>query len=160
MFLRALFAFLAVPVSVTGLLPFVLCLYDPFKGQGHLYGLIFSGIGIIILLWCVHDFYVIGKGTLAPWDPPKKLVTVGLYRYVRNPMYVGVFFILSGWITLTASPFIGSFTLFLLFGFYLRVKFYEEPWAELNFGSEWLTYKKNVPRWLPQFKAYTPETHS
>jgi len=157
MFFRALLAFLMVPVVVTGVVPFMLAANDPYKGAGNLSGLLLIGIGLTILLWCVRDFYVSGKGTLAPWDPPKKLVTVGLYRYVRNPMYVGVVFILSGWAVVTASPIILGFTLFLFMAFYLRVKTHEEPWAEANFGAEWLAYKSNVPRWLPQLKAYKPE---
>jgi protein-S-isoprenylcysteine O-methyltransferase Ste14 len=156
MFLRALLAFLMVPVVVTGIMPFILSLYDPYKGQGNLSGLIPLAVGLVILLWCVRDFYVSGKGTLAPWDPPKHLVTVGLYRYVRNPMYVGVLFILLGWTISTASPLIFGFTLFLFIAFYLRVKTHEEPWAEKMFGTEWEKYKNNVPRWLPQTKGYYP----
>jgi len=75
MFLRALLAFLMVPVVVTGIVPFILSLYDPYKGQGNLSGLAVLAIGLVILLWCVRDFYISGKGTLAPWDPPKHLVT-------------------------------------------------------------------------------------
>ena len=52
--------------------------------------------GVVILLWCVRDFYVAGKGTLAPWDPPKHLVVIGLYRFVRNPMYLAVLAIIVG----------------------------------------------------------------
>lgn len=159
MFLRALLAFLMVPVVVAGIVPYNLSLHDPYKAHGSLLGLLLLGFGLSILLWCVRDFYVSGKGTLAPWDPPKNLVTVGLYRHVRNPMYVGVIFILSGWVVITASPIILGFTLFLSCAFYLRVKTHEEPWAEKNFSSEWLTYKENVPRWLPQLKGYHPKNN-
>ncbi len=154
MFFRALLAFLMVPVVVTGVVPFMLSQYDPFQGQTNLSGLLVISFGLLILLWCVRDFYVAGKGTLAPWDPPKKLVTIGLYKYVRNPMYIGVLFILSGWIITTASPFIFGFTVALFTAFYFRVKMHEEPWAEKMFGTEWLNYKNNVPSWLPQAKAY------
>lgn len=157
MFLRALFAFLMVPVIVAGIVPYNLSLHDPYKSDGSLLGLIILGFGLSILLWCVRDFYVSGKGTLAPWDPPKNLVTVGLYRHVRNPMYVGVIFILLGWVVIRASPLVLGFTLLLSFVFYLRVKTHEEPWAEKHFSSEWLIYKNNVPRWLPQLKAYHPK---
>ncbi len=156
MLLRALLAFLMIPVVVTGIVPFILSIYDPYKGQGNLSGLVILSFGLVILLCCVRDFYVSGKGTLAPWDPPKHLVTVGLYRYVRNPMYVGVFFILLGWAISTASPLIFGFTVCLFIGFYFRVKTHEEPWAEKMFGAEWQQYKSHVPRWLPQTKAYYP----
>ena len=156
MFLRALLAFLVLPGMAAGVVPLVVSLFDPFKGDGNLFGLVMLGIGLSILLWCVRDFYMSGKGTLAPWDPPKKLVIVGLYRYVRNPMYVGVLFILLGWIIVTASPMVFGFTLILSFAFHIRVITSEEPWAEVTFGNEWLDYKDNVPRWLPRFRGYCP----
>jgi len=157
MFLRALLAFLMVPVVVAGIVPFLLASYDPFKTNGSLSGLPILCTGLFILLWCVRDFYVSGKGTLAPWDPPKKLVTVGLYRYVRNPMYVGVLFILSGWVIITASPIVLGFSIFMFTAFYFRVKIHEEPWAERTFAQEWFEYKQHVPRWLPQLKGYYPD---
>lgn len=156
MFPRAFFAFVALPGMAAGVVPLVLFLCDPFKGDGNLSGVVMLGIGLSILLWCVRDFYVSGKGTLAPWDPPKKLVIVGLYRYVRNPMYVGVLFMLLGWIIVTASPMVFGFTLILSLAFHIRVITSEEPWAEMTFGSEWLDYKNNVPRWLPRLGGYYP----
>ena len=157
MLLRALLAFLMVPVVVTGAVPLILASYDPYKGQGHFSGAYLLAIGLFILLWCVRDFYISGKGTLAPWDPPKHLVTIGLYRYVRNPMYGGVLFILCGWIIVTASPIILGFTVFMLLAFYFRVQSHEEPWAEQHFKIAWLNYKNNVPRWVPQLRGYYPE---
>lgn len=77
-----------------------------------------------------------------------------LKAHVRNPMYVGVLFILLGWIIVTASPMIFGFTLILSLAFHIRVVVSEEPWAEMTFGSEWLDYKNNVPRWLPRLKGY------
>lgn len=157
MFLRALLAFLMIPVIVAGIVPFTIALYDPYKGAGNLSGTLFLSIGLAILLWCVRDFYVAGKGTLAPWDPPKHLVTVGLYRYVRNPMYVGVILILFGWAIVTGSPMVAGFSLFMSTAFYFRVKIHEEPWAERTFAAEWQNYKANAPRWFPQFKGYNPD---
>ena len=73
-----------------GLLPWVLLPNDRWRTGGTLFGWPVLVFGVCILLWCVRDFYVFGKGTLAPWDPPKTLVVVGLYRFLRNPMYLGV----------------------------------------------------------------------
>ncbi len=152
MFLRALFAFLMVPCLVAGIIPYIMSIYDPFKTEGNLWGFFIFALGWSILLCCVRDFYVSGKGTLAPWDPPKNLVTIGLYQYVRNPMYISVIFILSGWIVITASPIVFGFTLLLATAFHFRVKLHEEPWAENSFQSEWESYKNHVPRWLPHLK--------
>jgi len=156
MFLRSFLAFLVLPGMAAGVVPLVLSLFDPFKGDGNLFGLVMLGIGLSILLWCVRDFYMSGKGTLAPWDPPKNLVIVGLYRYLRNPMYVGVLFILLGWTIVTASPMVFGFTLILSLAFHIRVVTSEEPWAEMTFCYEWLDYKDNVPRWLPRLRGYYP----
>ncbi len=154
MLIRAMFAFLMLPVIVTGIIPYILYQHDPFKIDGCLYGLIPLGFGTSILLICVKDFYVSGKGTLAPWDPPKLIVTNGLYKYVRNPMYISVFFILLGWIILSGSVFISAFTIILSTIFYFRVKLHEEPWMEKRYGNDWLNYKNNTPSWLPKIFNY------
>ena len=107
-------------------------------------------LGLVVLLWCVRDFYVSGRGTLAPWDPPKNLVVVGLYRHVRNPMYVGVLTLVAGWSILLASPVLALYTVVLAIGFHIRVTASEEPWLQSRFGNEWARYSVNVRRWLPR----------
>jgi protein-S-isoprenylcysteine O-methyltransferase Ste14 len=101
-----------------------------------------------------------GRGTLAPWNPTQKLVTDGVYRYVRNPMISGVLFILIG-----ETIFFGSWLLFiwaLIFGigntFYLRLS--EEPGLVRRFGEEYLVYRRNVPMWIPRLKPWNRETGS
>src|SRR5205085_8315852 len=91
---RAVLAFLALPGTVAFLIPGLLLPHGPFV---EVLGLIPLGLGIVLLLWCVRDFYVAGKGTLAPWSPPRHLVVRGLYRYSRNPMYIAVVIVLWGW---------------------------------------------------------------
>ena len=85
MFWRALAAFLVLPglVGIAG--PAALSALDPWRGGTLWLGLAPMAIGFALLIWCVRDFYVAGKGTLAPWDPPKRKVVVGLYRFVRKP---------------------------------------------------------------------------
>jgi protein-S-isoprenylcysteine O-methyltransferase Ste14 len=109
-------------------------------------------LGISIVLWCVRDFYVIGKGTLAPWDPPRKLVVVGLYKLLRNPMYVGVLGFLAGWTLLAGSPVLAVYTLVVALAFHLRVVLYEEPTLARLFVNEWAQYRKKVNRWIPTFR--------
>ncbi|HET9132385.1 MAG TPA: methyltransferase, partial [Terriglobia bacterium] len=97
LFARALLAFLILPAFFGGLLPWWVRSLDSTRGSGSIFGWPFMILGLAILLMCVWDFYRVGKGTLAPWDPPKKLVIVGLFRFVRNPMYVGLLTWLAGW---------------------------------------------------------------
>jgi len=90
MFARALLAFLALPGIVAIVVPVTWLWASSHTRLVHPLGLVFLLVGFVALLWCVRDFYVSGKGTLAPWAPPTDLVDVGLYRYTRNPMYVAV----------------------------------------------------------------------
>src|SRR6186997_2068214 len=101
---RALFAFLALPGVVAIALPAWFAA-SALRGGGRFFvvGLLPLFAGLVLLLWCVRDFYVAGKGTLAPWSPPRHLVTIGLYRFSRNPMYVAVALMLAGWALAFAS---------------------------------------------------------
>src|SRR5687767_5715269 len=104
--------------------------------------------GLVLLLWCVRDFYVAGKGTLAPWTPPLHLVQVGLYRFSRNPMYVAVLLMLVGWAVGFRTRSLWSYALLMAVVFYLRVVFFEEPWLARTHGDDFARYKARVPRWL------------
>jgi hypothetical protein len=104
--------------------------------------------GVAVLLWCVWAFYASGKGTLAPWSPPIRLVTTGLYRWSRNPMYVGVLLILAGWALSFASTALAIYALAVALAFHLRVVFGEEPWLARTHGEAWRVYVKQVPRWF------------
>src|SRR3954470_9719937 len=95
---RAILAFVALPGMVAILVPAGIAASSlRAGGRFHAPGLLPLAGGFILLLWCVRDFYVAGRGTLAPWAPPRHLVTVGLYRYSRNPMYIAVSLMLLGW---------------------------------------------------------------
>ena len=145
---RALFAFLALPGMVAFIIPLWMAPRQPGAGPVHWLGIPVLLAGIVVLLWCVRDFYVAGRGTLAPWSPPKKLVTVGLYRVSRNPMYVGVLTILFGWALWFMSSGLLIYALIFVVGFHLRVISFEEPWAARTFGEEWSQYKARVRRWF------------
>src|SRR5881628_2833001 len=107
LFLRALVSFLVLPGTVAGLIPGWIVSTDRGRGHGLLPGAVPLAIGVVLLLWCVRDFYVSGRGTLAPWDPPTRLVVVGLYRFVRNPMYLAVLTLVAGWSLAFGSVWLG-----------------------------------------------------
>lgn len=144
-FWQALAAFLALPGVVAFLVPWLL---RPDRGPVHASGWIVLGIGLGLLLWCVRDFYVAGKGTLAPWAPPTRLVVVGLYRFTRNPMYVAVLMILAGWAWMYGSLGLWIYFAIVAVAFHFRVILSEEPWLARTFGEEWLEYRSRVPRWF------------
>lgn len=110
--------------------------------------------GLVLFSWCVGLFAQVGHGTLAPWDPTRKLVAVGPYRYVRNPMIGGVFAVLLGLALIWGSWVVGVWV--LLFGLVNHTYFIfsEEPGLERRFGHSFLTYKANVPRWIPRSKPW------
>ena len=151
LFVRALAAFLVLPGVVAGLVPWLIVSSDGRSRAGWLVpGMAVLGLGLCVLLWCVRDFYVAGKGTLAPWDPPKRLVRVGLYRLVRNPMYLGVLMIVSGWALLSGSAALVAYVVVLAVAFHARVTVFEEPWLARSFPDEWRAYAASVSRWMPR----------
>ena len=157
-FLRALLAFLALPGIVAFLIPATIVRGDPVSFGGA--GVAVFGLGVLALLWCVASFYVSGKGTLAPWSPPRHLVTTGLYRFSRNPMYVSVLLVVAGWAMLFRSPLLAGYAVLLALAFHLRIVFGEEPWLARTHGEAWLLYKRSVPRWLPHAVRSRETFHS
>jgi len=150
LFVRALISFLVLPGTFAGLIPAWVVLTDRGRGLGLIFGVVPFAIGVVMLLWCVRDFYVSGRGTLAPWDPPKRLVIVGLYRFTRNPMYAGILLLLTGWSLFAASSLLAGYAVMLAIAFHLRVLLYEEPRLKMQFSEEWAAYAATVPRWLPR----------
>ena len=149
MLLRALAAFLALPGLVAFVLPVWIGISSGRRAAGYMPAAVaLLALGTTLLTWCVREFYVAGRGTLAPWDPPQHLVTSGPYRLSRNPMYVGVVLILAGWSALWSSRTLIIYTALFMIGFHLRVLLVEEPWARRRFGGEWDAYRARVPRWL------------
>jgi protein-S-isoprenylcysteine O-methyltransferase Ste14 len=145
-FLRALLAFIALPGVVAFLIP--LWIASGSQPAPGIAAVIALGAGLATLLWCVGSFYVSGKGTLAPWAPPRQLVTTGLYRFSRNPMYIGVLLVLAGWALLYQSSVLAWYAAAIAVAFHLRVILGEEPWLARTHGEAWSAYKRRVPRWL------------
>jgi protein-S-isoprenylcysteine O-methyltransferase Ste14/pimeloyl-ACP methyl ester carboxylesterase len=133
---------------VAFVVPAVIVWPEPAMRAPRTIGLIPFIAGVFLLGWCVRDFYVAGKGTLAPWDPPRNLVIVGLYRVSRNPMYIAVTLILIGWALSYRSLTLELYTLAVMVMFHLRVVLGEEPRLERTHGNEWRRYRGRVPRWL------------
>lgn len=148
--LRALVAFVALPVTVAGLIPAWLAQRASVYRPALPVAISVMAAGGILLLRCVWDFLIAGRGTLAPWDPPQHLVVVGLYRHVRNPMYLAVLTILSGWALLYCSRTLLGYLFLFVVIFHLRVVVFEERWLRRQFGAEWEAYSAAVPRWLPR----------
>jgi protein-S-isoprenylcysteine O-methyltransferase Ste14 len=110
-------------------------------------------VGAALFAWCVALFARVGKGTLAPWDPTRRLVAVGPYRHVRNPMISGVAFVLLGESLVLRSPRLGLWLLLFLAINQAWFLFVEEPGLERRFGDEYLRYRTAVPRWIPTLRA-------
>ena len=107
-------------------------------------------LGVSIYAWCVWDFASFGRGTPAPIDAPKKLVVRGLYRYSRNPMYLGVLTAILGWAVLFRAPVLVLYAAGICAMFSLFVMIYEEPHLAKVFGAEYEEYRARVGRWLPR----------
>ena len=113
-------------------------------------GIIFMIVGSVLVLICVGIFVARGRGTPAIFDPPREFVALGPYKYVRNPMYVGGFILLSGFGLYHHSVSILALALLLALLFHLFVLWVEEPGLEQRFGSSYRDYKNSVNRWLPK----------
>ena len=105
-------------------------------------------VGTAIYLWCLWDFATFGRGTPAPIDAPKHLVVRGLYRYTRNPMYVGVLTVVFGWALYYGSTAIAVYGVLVWTGFHLFVVKFEEPTLAREFGAEYAEYCRRVRRWF------------
>lgn len=149
--LKTLIFTILVPGTVTILIPRWLLSADASQPTGTLrfIGLIPIATGAAIYLWCAWDFASKGRGTPAPIDPPKELVARGLYRFVRNPMYIGVLSILIGEAVLSASSALLGYAALVFLLFYLFVVLYEEPALKKKFGEAYTNYCAAVPRWTP-----------
>lgn len=113
-------------------------------------------LGLALVAWTVALFARVGRGTLAPWDPTSRLVVIGPYRHVRNPMISGVLALLLGDAALFASP---PILLWLAVVFAVNAVYFplvEDPGLRRRFGGEYEAYRANVPRWLPRFRPWEP----
>lgn len=152
--LKSLLFLIVAPGMVAGYIPLALLRKGPLVETDFLAYLAFPlwVIGGAILLWSFWNFLVQGRGTPAPIDPPKELVAVGFYRFVRNPMYVGVLLIILGYFLWFKFIWLIIYAALAFLTVHLFVTLYEEPTLKRKFGASYEEYLKRVPRWIPKFK--------
>ncbi len=150
MFARAVLAILALPGIVIGVIPSLLITLDPWRTDSFLAGYVVIGLGLLILFETIRTFYVAGHGTLAPWAPPDRVVRIGLYRFVRNPMYIGVLTTVAGLGLRFGSPLVAGYVILLAVCFHLNLVYLEEPRLARRFPESWPAFAAEVPRWIPR----------
>ena len=140
---------------VAGYIPLALMRRGPQIETGFLAYLAFPLwiLGGVILLWSFWNFLVQGRGTPAPVDPPKELVATGFYRYIRNPMYVGILLILSGYFLWFKEIWLIVYAAVVFLAFHFFITLYEEPTLKSKFGEPYEAYLQKVPRWIPRFRS-------
>lgn len=159
-FLRHAIAVLVLPFTVTVVIPAVALVWrgEPYVRIDPLAALVTGIVGLIPLafvVWTIGLFAVTGRGTLAPWSPTERLVVRGPYRYVRNPMIMGVMGVLIAEAVITQSGVIAlELAVFVLANTtYIPIR--EERDLLARFGAEYEVYARNVPRWAPRLTAWT-----
>lgn len=161
---RALLFTAVVPGTLAGILPWLVVVagrswFGPAGlgqtadlGPFHLVGWVLVGVGAAGYLWCTTEFVRRGDGTPNPLDPPRRFVASGLYRVVRNPMYVSVGLVILGQAIAHGSALVVLCLLALWLVVHLFVVLVEEPMLRRRFGAEYEEYLTRVPRWLPRLQ--------
>jgi protein-S-isoprenylcysteine O-methyltransferase Ste14 len=121
-------------------------------GWTEIPGVILIIVGAILGLVCLVVFVVRGRGTAAPFDPPREFVAVGPYKLVRNPMYVGGLGVLFGFGLYLHSLSVLGFSVIISLVLHLFIVFFEEPDLERRFGASYRDYKNSVNRWIPRWR--------
>jgi protein-S-isoprenylcysteine O-methyltransferase Ste14 len=159
LWLRTALFTLLVPGTVLVLVPAVLLATGLGAslnlGPARWVGLLPLGAGSAVILTCFAEFVRTGRGTPAPYDPPRELVVAGLYRYVRNPQYVGVLLVAVGEALLARAAILLGYAGFLAVAYHLFVRYYEEPTLGRLFGESYSRYREAVPRWWPRWLRRT-----
>jgi protein-S-isoprenylcysteine O-methyltransferase Ste14 len=153
--LRTLIFTIVAPGTMTVLIPYLILRSgeEPFPvtlGIFHWLGVPVMLIGAAIYLWTAGAFTWIGGGTPLPTDAPKVLVVRGLYRYVRNPMYIGVLSVIVGEAVYFSSPRLLIWAAIFWLIVHVFVIVYEEPHLRKTFGASYEEFLRTVPRWIPK----------
>jgi protein-S-isoprenylcysteine O-methyltransferase Ste14 len=156
------FSILILPFMVLVVIPLLILIFTVYRFSWKLdfplillptiFGFILIIFGIYLLIITIKLFYGSGKGTLAPWDPPKKLVIIGPYKYIRNPMISAVLLVLLGEAMITGSLVLCIwFVIFLIINI-IYIIYFEEPELIKRFGNDYIKYKNAVPMFVPKLK--------
>lgn len=160
--LRHLLSILLLPFMVTVVVPRWLLGMDAMRwggtaavdGLSRGAGAVVFAMGFALFAWCVALFARVGRGTLAPWDPTQRLVAVGPYRHVRNPMISGVLLMLAGEALLMRSVALALWAAAFLLINHAYFLLSEEPGIERRFGESYRVYRSHVPRWIPRITPW------
>jgi protein-S-isoprenylcysteine O-methyltransferase Ste14 len=160
MLLRQAAAILILPATVTLAIPFAIARryrlslevpHSPLEISAVALGVVVGAAGLALFASCVFLFWTRGRGTLAPWDPPRQFVAAGPYRVVRNPMITGVILVLTAEALVFRSAELGQWAgLFALINA-IYIPLFEEPMLEGRFGESYRRYVQVVPRFIPRF---------
>jgi protein-S-isoprenylcysteine O-methyltransferase Ste14 len=149
---------LAAPGVVAGLVPWLLTGWRSTGPPAVLaaLGIALIVVGVGVLLHAFARFVVEGRGTPAPVAPTERLVVGGLYRYVRNPMYVAVGATIVGQALLLGRPGLLAYAAVFWLVVATFVYAYEEPTLSARYGEEYAAYRRAVPAWWPRLRPWTP----
>jgi protein-S-isoprenylcysteine O-methyltransferase Ste14 len=149
-----LFTLFGGPGIVLVLAPLWLTRFRVSPGWNATMGWVLIVVGLVPLLESIGRFVIVGRGTLVPTVPTEHLVVSGLYRFVRNPMYLGVGLALAGEALLFWNGRVVVELTVAVAMMDIFVRFYEEPKLARTFGDEYRRYQRNVGRWLPRLKPW------
>jgi protein-S-isoprenylcysteine O-methyltransferase Ste14 len=165
MALRHLLAVAILPCTVTVVVPvWIARRYDVVPAIGRsvgavaveLAGVAVLGVGLVLFLASVWRFATEGRGTLAPWDPPRVFVVHGPYRFVRNPMISGVILCLFGEALILRSPPHAVWAVTFLLMNVVYIPLFEEPQLRRRFGPSYVEYCRHVRRFVPRLRPWSP----
>jgi protein-S-isoprenylcysteine O-methyltransferase Ste14 len=159
--LGSLVFFLLAPGVVAGLVPWWLTGWETGEPFAHwaalrVLGAVLLAVGVAVLVHAFARFVVEGVGTPAPVAPTKNLVVGGLYRYVRNPMYVAVLATIVGQALLLGRLVLLPYAAVVAVAFVTFVRLYEEPTLRRQFGEQYEAYRRAVPAWWPRLRPWRP----
>jgi protein-S-isoprenylcysteine O-methyltransferase Ste14 len=153
--------FVVGPATIAGLIPWWLTRWQPvhplrYGAAQRVTGTILIVVGTGVLIHAFARFVVEGLGTPAPVAPTEHLVVGGLYRHVRNPMYLAVLLAIIGQAMVLGQGSLVLYALVVAVAFGLFVRLYEEPVLRSRFGAEYEAYRRAVPRWWPRLTPWRP----